>query len=63
MITRDQIIQHIMNMHTGIKHGTPQPAYADYITKRYDERLPWMEIVRGVKAAKTVRVALQEAKK
>ena len=51
MLTREELIEHIMNMYNGIGQGTPQPEYADYIKTRYDERMPWLDLLDGVKAA------------
>jgi len=44
-----------MTMHTGTSKTTPQPEYADYITARYDDRLPWLDIASGVKEAKAMK--------
>jgi hypothetical protein len=30
---------------------TLDPDYADYIAERYDARLPWLDLMAGVKAA------------
>jgi hypothetical protein len=51
VITREQVITHILEMKLG-KHNTPpQPEYAQYITGRYAARLPEMSIAEGVSDA------------
>jgi len=55
VITRDQLITHIMTMRNGTDKCTPQPEYADYIAGRYDERMPWLDLLAGVREAMKVQ--------
>ena len=51
MIDRQTVIDHILLMKLGKTNTPPQPEYADYMTTRYDARLPDMGIADGVKEA------------
>lgn len=51
MKTRADYIAHILKMKLGTTNTPPQPEYADYMTGRYDARLPGEGIADGVKAA------------
>jgi len=51
VITREEIIEHIMAMKDGTDKTTPQPDYARAALIWYDELLPWLEIMAGVREA------------
>jgi len=51
MVTREGLIAHILKMKNGTDKTTPQPEYARYALRWYHEKMPWLDLVEGVRDA------------
>jgi len=51
MVTREGLIAHILKMKNGTDKTTPQPEYARYALRWYHEKMPWLDLIVGVKEA------------
>jgi len=48
---RADLITHILKMKNGTDTTTPQPEYARYALRWYHEKMPWLDLINGVKEA------------
>jgi len=55
MVTREGLIAHILKMKNGTDKTTPQPEYARYALRWYHEKMPWLDLIAGVKEALDAR--------
>jgi len=51
MVTREGLIAHILTMKNGTDATPPQPEYARYALRWYHEKMPWLDLIAGVKEA------------
>jgi len=48
---RADLITHILTMKNGTDKTPPQPEYARYALRWYHEKMPWLDLIAGVKEA------------